>query len=221
MPITSENIKLLTAELGADLTGIAAANSFESAPQGFRPCDILPQCASVIILACQFPSESLDAHPDTYTSVRNQISEKMNIMAKTLSEKLTAIGAVSYPVSSISASSHNGRYMGPISLKHAAVLAGLGKIGKNTLLINNKLGNMLWLSAVLTSTRLPADRVAEYETCPPDCNLCIASCPVNALGEPSMKQTACLAHAFKQKEGELNIQCWACRKICPNHAGIN
>ncbi|MFA6583451.1 MAG: hypothetical protein WCS77_04055 [Elusimicrobiaceae bacterium] len=36
----------------------------------------------------------------------------------------------------------------------------------------------------------------------------------------AMRQMECFSHAFKFTEGTLEIQCWQCRKICPNHAGI-
>ena len=60
-------------------------------------------------------------------------------------------------------------------------LAGLGKIGRNTLLINKDYGNMIWLGAVLTSLTLDGDPIVSYQACVPDCSLCIDKCPQNAL----------------------------------------
>jgi epoxyqueuosine reductase len=81
------------------------------------------------------------------------------------------------------------------------------------LLINNELGNMLWLSAVLTSAPLTADSVADYEVCSPGCNLCVDVCLAKALGEELMKQLTCFNYAFKLIDGGPQIQCWACRDM--------
>lgn len=221
MDISTIAVKQLAIELGADLVGIAAADSFEDAPQGFRPGDVLPGCASVIVLASKFPGDALYSGPDVYTAVRNQMVEKMDKMAVALSEEMQAMGISAHPVKSIRSKSSEGRLRGPISLKHAAVLAGLGKIGKNTLLINNKRGNMLWLSAVLTSAPLTPDDIADYEVCSSSCSLCVNICPSNALGEALMEQQKCYKHAFKRNSGQLQIECWECRKVCPSCFGTN
>lgn len=216
MEISAEYVKQLAVELGADLVGIAAADSFEKAPQGSHPCDVLPECVSVIVLACESPRSSLYSDPDTYTSIRNQMADKMDELAVALAKRLEAMGADGYPIKSMTTNLIGDRLRGPISLKHAAVFAGLGKIGKNTLLINDKTGNMLWLSAVLTSIQLANDPIADYEVCSPDCILCVDVCPVKALGEEFMKQLTCFKHAFNIVDGRTHIQCWECRKICPN-----
>jgi epoxyqueuosine reductase len=54
MEISAKYVKQLAVELGADLVSIAAADSFGKAPQGSHPRDILPECVSVVVLACEF-----------------------------------------------------------------------------------------------------------------------------------------------------------------------
>ncbi len=46
-----------------------------------------------------------------------------------------------------------GRWRNIVSAKHCAVAAGLGRIGKNTLVVTPEYGNMVWLNAVLTDVR--------------------------------------------------------------------
>lgn len=46
---------------------------------------------------------------------------------------------------------------GLLSMKHAAVLAGLGTLGKSTLLLNEAYGNLLTLGAILTEFDLASD----------------------------------------------------------------
>jgi epoxyqueuosine reductase QueG len=99
------------------------------------------------------------------------------------------------------------------------VLAGLGKMGKNTLVVNDRYGNMIWLGAVVTSMELVADEPAAYTPCRPSCRLCIQSCPAGALGGELVNQTACLSQAFRKVDGGQEILCWKCRQVCPNHLG--
>ncbi len=109
---------------------------------------------------------------------------------------------------------------GIISLKHAAERAGLGKMGKNTLLINDRYGNMLWLGAVLTSAELEPDALASYQVCPENCSICLKSCPVNALDGISINQRKCGKHAFNNDQyGGWRIECNTCRKVCPHCHG--
>jgi epoxyqueuosine reductase QueG len=68
-----------------------------------------------------------------------------------------------------------------LSLRHAGYLAGLGVLGKNTLLINEKYGNMIQLGAVLVNVDLKGDSLAKYEVCITDCQICLDSCPQGAL----------------------------------------
>lgn len=221
----SKKIKEQAKQLGADLCGIGPADRFTEAPEGFHPCDVLPGCKSVIVLACRFNPTTMNASSTSpYTVTRNDISNTMNHLAVRLADFIAGEGHDAVPIGSIGPDEYDektGRYRGTISLKHAAVLAGLGKIGKNTLLVNNQYGNMIWLSAVLTSVELESDPIATYETCIPGCNLCIKNCPVQALDGVSMNQMACYEHAFGSKNGGgWKIHCFTCRKICPNYLGL-
>ncbi|HUL61673.1 MAG TPA: hypothetical protein VLT35_01315, partial [Methanocella sp.] len=115
---------------------------------------------------------------------------------------------------------------GAVSLKRAAVQAGLGRMGKNTLLGNDRYGNMLWLGGVLTTAELGADPVAAYGGCIPGCLLCLDACPVKALDGVSIDQRACGRHAFGEERvlfrghGGWRIKCNACCRVCPSATGI-
>jgi epoxyqueuosine reductase QueG len=221
MNMSSVYVKKMAVELGADLCGIASVDRFEKAPEGFHPCDVLPECQSVIVLACRFLKSTLFAKSTIpYTDVRNELSRKMDQLAINLSYQLETNNVLAIPINSIGPTEWDAKTQksrGIISLKHAAVLAGLGKIGKNTLLINEQYGNMIWLSAVLLSVQLQPDPLAQYEGCIPNCHICLESCPVQALDGVSMNQKACWEYAFgTHNGGEWRIKCFTCRKVCPH-----
>lgn len=213
----------MAAELGAVLCGIAPVGRFSDAPKGYHPSDVMPGCRSVIVLAVPFPEQALHADMVTYTQERNRAAESADTMAKRMVEKLQSRSAAATPVFALRPAGRDessGRIRGPISLKHAGMLAGLGVIGKNTLLVNDHYGNMIWLSAVLTDAALDADPLAAYAACAADCRLCVETCPVKALSEDPMNQILCWKHAFGYEAGAEAISCHLCRSICPNRLGI-
>ncbi len=225
MRVTAEDIKRKARELGAELCGIASADRFAGAPATYRPSDVLPGCRSVIILARQFLASTLDSSSTIpYTVIRNYLSAEMDRMSIELSYYLEGQGAKAVPTGAIGPTRWNketGKSMGLISLKHAAVQAGLGVIGKNTLLINERYGNMVWLGGVLTTLELDADAPADYEVCPSDCRLCLDVCPVQAFDGVSIDQRKCWDYAFgADDEGEWRIRCFKCREVCPNRFGL-
>ena len=110
---------------------------------------------------------------------------------------------------------------GILSLKHAAVLAGLGKMGKNTLLVNERFGNMLWLGAVLVSAELEPDPLAGYEGCHQKCTICLDVCPQHALDGVTIDQKRCRTRSISSTDGGgWVLACNLCRKACPRHAEI-
>jgi epoxyqueuosine reductase len=224
--ITADHVKTKAASLGADLCGIASASAFTGAPAGFRPADIFPACRSVVVFACRFPSGSLDAKTlSPYTLVRNQLAHRLDSIAFDLALFLEREGASAVPVPSSepydswNAERREGR--GILSLKHAAVLAGLGRMGKNTLLINEKFGNMTWLGAVLASADWPSDPAVSEPCCPDGCSLCLDACPQSALDGVTLRQKACREIAYTATEGGGTvIACNRCRTVCPAREGF-
>lgn len=222
----SKTIKKRLTQLGTDICGIGSVSRFSDAPKGFQPVDIYPDCKSVIVFACRFPLSTLKANTNSpYTFVRNMMVNKLDQISFRLSEELERndIGAMPIPSAEPydywDPEERHGR--GVLSLKHAASLAGLGVIGKNTLLVNNKFGNMIWLGAVLASIELESDPIASYEGCINKCTICIDSCPQKALNGITLDQKSCRERSISSTEGGgWILSCNICRKICPNHKYI-
>ena len=63
--LSSEEIKSITINLGADKCGIANIDRFSSAPTGFRPTDIWSKSKSVIVFLKKLQSE-VDQNPFSY-----------------------------------------------------------------------------------------------------------------------------------------------------------
>jgi epoxyqueuosine reductase QueG len=70
--------------------------------------------------------------------------------------------------------------VGEVSLRHAAVAAGLGAFGRHNLVVHPRFGTRVIFAALLTNLDLAPDPPVENNPCT-DCGLCVSSCPAGAL----------------------------------------
>lgn len=223
----SETIKTMVMELGADLCGIADMERFDDAPEGHNPVDIYFDCKSVIVFAKRVPSGSLNADNCVpYSHMSDVVTREVDRLEVELCLILEDLGIGSVPIPSDDPSIYweadNLYARGILSLRHAGFFAGLGIIGKNTLLINEQYGNMIQIGAVLVDIKLKGDPIADYEGCIADCDLCITSCPQKALNGKTVNQKLCRPLSnFKTERGYILKKCNLCRRKCPNILGLN
>ena len=220
--ISSTEVKDIARSLGVDLCGIAGVDRFSEAPKGFHPLDVFPGCKSVISFAVRFPVGTLACKtPVPYTRVRNSITPKLDAIALDLCIELEKRGVTAVPIPTNESIWDEGtqRWRSVISQKHAAQAAGLGTIGRHSLLITPEFGSMVWLGCVLCDAQLKADALKERICI--DCDKCVKVCPVGALENADLNQSVCWDHAFGDDEDLKSwvISCHKCRDICPYNLG--
>ncbi len=220
---TSAEIKAFFLSHGMDLCGGASVDRFGDAPEGYHPRDILPGAQSVIVAAKRFPAGALLCPTSVpYTIERNMLSDILEKVSFQFCCELEDSGAVAVPTGVVGPTEFDvrtGRYRNILSAKHAAVAAGLGVIGKNTLLLTPEYGNMVWLTAIVCELPLEPDPLLTTDYCA-DCTLCVDVCPAHATGEPELRQTTCSEFAFGgENGGEWKIKCFRCRAVCPHCLG--
>ena len=223
--IDSNRIKNLAKQFGSDLCGVASVDKFENAPRGFHPKDVFEDTKSLIALACRVPESALFAKTSIpYSAMSDVIMTKVHSIAISLVLELESLGYRAVMIPSVpydywDAENTEGR--GILSLKHIGYYAGLGYIGKNTLLCNREYGNLIKLGAVITNAVLKPDEVYEGQMCNESCNLCVKSCPVEAIENYKVDQKKCRLHSEVLNGRGIEITvCMNCRKACPNRAGI-
>ncbi len=192
-----EKVKALLLEQKMDVVGVADVQDWPSPLLECRPKEILKDCARLIVLGKEIPRPlyitQRHAH-ELYGHAAQNYYQSMDAAAIEVASLLTRSG---FPSVSLGAYlpllMREGKYWGMVSFKHAAVKAGLGTLGKNTLLITQDFGNRLRLSGVLTTAPLPAGKPLQKSLCIESCRTCIESCPVEALdGNGGIDQYKCL-----------------------------
>ncbi|MBW1646083.1 MAG: epoxyqueuosine reductase [Deltaproteobacteria bacterium] len=190
-------IREMLEDQGMDVVGIAPAADWPSPQPECRPPAILKDCQRVIVFGKEIPAPIYQAELhalDLYAMTSHNFYHQLDAAAIAAAGRLTRAGYPSIPIGGYQpVLMREGDYWGVVSLKHAAVRAGLGTMGKNTLLINERFGNRLRLGGVLTTAALPAGRPLAKSLCYENCTKCVRNCPVQALdGKGGINQHKCL-----------------------------
>lgn len=178
-----EEIRQFILDMGVDDVGFAAETEYDS-PRSPRLESIFPGVKSLVVLAYRELDSCESANPHIAMNGRLDLmsfSRSCNYrLSRFLERKYgakTMTVAASYPMEM---SRETKGTVGEVSLRHAAVAAGLGAFGRHNLVVHPELGSRAIFTAVLTDLPLSSDCPVQDALCT-DCGLCVRSCPGKAL----------------------------------------
>lgn len=223
--------------------GFSAVERFADAPAAHHPRRVCRDAETVIVFGITVPQGMLRS-PDynLYALHRSYHSAYMRIdeISLALCNYIESQGKyLAVPIPSYAPMVfHQLEPWGIMSLKHAAVNAGLGRFGRSGQVYHPQYGALLRLGAVVTDAVIAADPLLAPEPCPPGCSACSKVCPAKAFdADGNFHKMTCLGHTIKHAiypltlhseaglkkiERIINtagynywIDCDECLKVCP------
>lgn len=187
------------------------------------PALLVPGTKSVICLAYNYHTEDTQKDPEapkisSYAFGRDYhkvIKKKLKALVKTMEEQ---IGSFSHRFFVDSA---------PVLERELANRAGLGWIGKNTMLINSRIGSRFFLTELFVDFELDyGEPVRDH--CG-TCTRCIEACPTDAILEEGyiMDASRCISYLtielkdeeipeeFRDSMDNWMFGCDVCQDVCP------
>src|SRR5919108_906612 len=245
-PGLREQIKAEATALGFDLIGITAAEPLAHGgrlrawvAQGFAgemgymsrdvekrvdPSRVLPEVRSIIVLGMNYYTSSTrpEASPGRGWISRYAWGQDYHTV---LGDKLKALVAFIRELEGADVQARWYVDTGPILERELAWRAGLGWPGKNTNLINRRLGSWLFLGAILLNRELVYDAPATAHC--GTCTRCLVACPTGALVAPGVLDARrCISYLTIELRGSIPRElrplmgthifgCDICQAVCP------
>ena len=180
-----QKIKEFVLGLGVDDVGIVSVKDYKS-PKSPALENIFPGAKSLVVLAYKELSNcesenmqiAMGGRLDTMEFARSCNYKLARFLDRELGAKAMTVSP-SYP---LHMSVETKGTIGDVSLRHAAIAAGLGNFGRHNLVIHPKMGSRVVFTAAITNLDLPSDSPISEKLCT-DCNACVENCPVGALIE--------------------------------------
>ena len=188
---------------------------------------VMPETLSLISLGINYHTFSI---PESERNVSSQ--GRISSYAwgtdyhQVVREKLELLR--SYIKTTVPHQKHSRVYVdtGPILEREYAHRAGLGWLGKNSMLINWKKGSWLFLAEILLDKKLNYDVVTPWGDCG-NCSKCLEACPTDAIiSEGQIDGRRCISYLtielkgaipqqFRSAMGNLVFGCDICQEVCP------
>ena len=199
-----EQVKTTLGELGADLVGIASVDRFEGVRPNEDPRELFPEARSLIVVGRAIPRGALRGQEEgtcwgIYRGFGGEILREFYLPAVTYhgTRLLEDAGWEAVPIfphppamQPMGLAVAEGRTAPNVipDIRHAAVAAGLGEVGRCGLLLTPRYGTLQRFNMILTDAEIEPDPVFEGQICD-QCEECVKQCPHGALSAKATEMT--------------------------------
>lgn len=245
MEISSKDIKEKAAELGFDLCGIAKARILSECepvikewimkgchdgmkylerdiPKRLNPSALFPGARSVVVTGLNYFSENMQKAAGSPVISRYAYGIDYHVVIssrlKTLLKWIKSVNP--------SASGRITVDSAPILEKSWAREAGLGYPGRNSIIINKKVGSFFFIGTIILNLELEYDNPATEDLCG-KCMICIRECPTRAINDNrTIDARKCISNLTIENRGPVPPElrpylglrifgCDKCQEVCP------
>lgn len=205
-----EQIKEFVMQMGVDDVGFASVANYYS-PNSPNIKTIFPEVKSIVVMAfkelstCESPSMqiAMNGRLDLMEFSRSCNYKLARFLERNFGAKAMTVGA-SYP---LEMSLRTKGSIGEVSLRHAALAAGLGTFGRHNLILHPKFGSRVIFTAVLSNLEIEGDQKLDQDICI-QCDICVNECPGRALEQEGKTHLMkCLSNSQPYGLGG-NIKFW-------------
>lgn len=189
------------------------------------PTFLMPDCRSILVLGALYEPAPADQPPDR-TPGQVAAYAVGDDYHDVLIERLGRLSEYINDITEGEVSSRAYTDSGPILERELAQRAGLGWIGKNTMLINPQVGSYFFLAVLLLSIELPVDEPMRSDHCG-SCTRCLEACPTACiLPDRTIDASRCISYLTIELHGEIPLDlrkqmddwifgCDVCQQVCP------
>jgi epoxyqueuosine reductase len=193
--VTKKEIVDFTRGEGADLVGIAGVEGLVQTHPRRPPQAILPDGKAIVVFALKHSDGAVE-NPNLRFSLAETLTlqQELSRIGYRLIRLLEKEGFEALfipPFFPLEMTPETRGLVGDLSLRHIAVSAGLGFIGKSNLLITPEFGPRVRLGAVITNAVLETTSAVSVHDCG-SCAVCLEKCPGQAISPQGVDLRRCL-----------------------------
>lgn len=186
-----------------------------------RPEKLLNAVHSAIVVIKNYKNTPERRLSQKFKIARYAVGKDYHIVIKERLEKIADFIKKEDP----SAECYTGVDSRPIAERALAVKAGVGFLGKNTMVIKPGLGSYFFIGVIFTTAQLDFDTPLKWDC--GQCRLCLDACPTNAFIKPyELDATRCISYMTIEQKEELSktqlkqtqgwlFGCDICQEVCP------
>jgi len=192
------------------------------APARREPARAWPEARSAVVVLHNYRQANAEPAPGRGRIARYALGDDYHAVMSAKLEQLAA------RLMSVAGAGRFRAYVdaGPLPERELARRAGLGWVGKNTMLIRPGLGSFTFIGVLLTDQALAPDAPFEADRCG-TCHRCLDACPTDAFPEPrvldarrcisylTIEARGAMPEALAPMVGDRLFGCDVCQDVCP------